>query len=218
MKLTLVAWLVIGGAVMAHAQNRFGFEQDAVGQPPAGFAFSVTGNAAPGTWVIVQDDVPGRGHVLAQTSAAGRGSRFPMAIAQGVLAADVDVSVKMKPVSGAEDQAGGLVWRYQDPNNYYIVRANALEGNVVVYKVERGRRVDLPVNGQGRTYGKKAEVPSGRWSDLRVVATGSRFEVFWNGAPLFEVDDTTFTAAGKVGVWTKADSVTSFDDLSVVVK
>ena len=103
-------------------------------------------------------------------------------------------------------------------DSYYIVRANALEGNVVVYKVERGRRVDLPVNGQGRTYGKKAEVPSGRWSDLRVVATGSRFEVFWNGAPLFEVDDTTFTAAGKVGVWTKADSVTSFDDLSVVVK
>jgi hypothetical protein len=141
-----------------------------------------------------------------------------MAIFQAVSAANLDLSVQLKPVSGSEDQAGGLVWRYQDSNNYYVVRANALEGNVVLYKVQNGRRTDLAVKGEGRTYGKKAAVPSGRWSDLRVVATGPRFEVFWNGTKLFEVEDTTFPQAGTVGVWTKADSVTAFDNLVVSAK
>ena len=203
---------------MAGAQTRFGFDQDAVGQPPAGFVFAVTANGTPGTWVVVQDDTPGRGRVLAQTSPNGKGSRFPLAIAQSVSAANVDVAVKIKPVRGSEDQAGGLLWRYQNANNYYIVRANALEGNVVLYKVENGRRIDLPVKGEGRTYGKKTPVPLGRWSDLRVVAAGPHFDVYWNGSKLFEVEDATFPQAGKVGVWTKADSVTYFDDLTVVAK
>ena len=133
----------------------------------------------------------------------------------GLSAADVDVSVRFKPVSGTIDQAAGIVWRFRDEDNYYIVRANALEGNVVLYKVERGRRTDLPVKGEGRTYGKKATVPSGAWSTLGVVARGPRFEVSLNGATLYEVEDTTFGAAGTVGVWTKADSITLFDDLTV---
>jgi hypothetical protein len=137
---------------------------------------------------------------------------------QAVNAMNLELSVQLKPMSGKEDQAGGLVWRYQDPNNYYLVRANALEGNVVLYKVQNGRRIDLPVKGEGRTYGKKATVPSGRWSDLRVVATGPRFEVFWNGTKLFEVEDMTFPQAGRVGVWTKADSVTAFDNFIVTTK
>ena len=110
------------------------------------------------------------------------------------------------------------MWRYRDEDNYYIVRANALEDNVVLYKVENGKRTDLPVKGEGRTYGKKAEVPAGQWSTLRVVASGPRFEVYLNGTTLYEVEDATFTQAGRVGVWTKADSVTQFDDLTVVTK
>jgi hypothetical protein len=110
------------------------------------------------------------------------------------------------------------VWRYQDEDNYYIVRANALEGNVVLYKVEKGKRTDLPLKGEGRTYGKKTEVPQGTWGSLRVVATGPLFEVYFNGTKLYEVEDTTFAGAGRVGVWTKADSVTHFDDLTVVTK
>ncbi len=98
------------------------------------------------------------------------------------------------------------------------MRANALEDNVVLYKVERGRRTDLPVKGQGRTYGKAAKVPAGQWSTLRVVATGPRFEVSLNGGKLYEVEDATFAAAGRVGVWTKADSVTHFDDLTIVTR
>jgi hypothetical protein len=141
-----------------------------------------------------------------------------VAVLADVSAADVDLSVRFRPVSGRVDQAAGLVWRYRDQDNYYIVRANALEDNVVLYKVENGKRTDLPVRGEGRTYGKKAEVPSGQWSSLRVVAHGRLFEVHFNGAKLYEVEDATFSQPGKVGVWTKADSVTQFDDLTVVTK
>jgi hypothetical protein len=89
---------------------------------------------------------------------------------------------------------------------------------VVLYKVENGKRTDLPLKGEGRTYGKKTEVPAGQWSTLRVVASGPRFEVHFNGTKLYEVDDATFDQPGKVGLWTKADSVTQFDDLTVVTK
>jgi hypothetical protein len=126
--------------------------------------------------------------------------------------------VRFRPVSGRVDQAAGLVWRYQDADNYYIVRANALEDNVVLYKVQNGNRTDLPVKDEGRTYGKPAEVPAKEWSTLRVFAAGTRFDVYFNGRKLYEVEDSTFTRAGRVGVWTKADSVTHFDDITVTVK
>jgi len=133
-------------------------------------------------------------------------------------AVDLDLSVRFKPVSGAGDQAAGLVWRYQDKDNYYIVRANALENNVVPYKVENGRRIDLPLKGEGRTYGKKTPVPKNQWSELRVTAKGTLFTVYLNGQKLYEVEDGTFSEAGKVGLWTKADSVTYFDDLKVIAQ
>jgi hypothetical protein len=213
-----LAVLLFGGVLVAAEPTRFTFDGDNPGRPPAGFVFTVSANDAPGVWVVREDDAPGRGRVLVQTSADGRGSRFPMAVVEGVVAADVDVSVKLKPMAGREDQAGGLVWRYQDPGHYYVVRVNALEGNVVLYKVAAGRRVDLPLKGEGRTYGKKAVIPTGQWGDLRVVADGPRFEVFWNGTRLFDVEDATFSQPGRVGLWTKADSVTAFDDLTVVTR
>ena len=122
------------------------------------------------------------------------------------------------PVSGRVDQAAGLVWRYQNEDNYYIVRANALEDNVVLYKVQNGERTDLPVKGEGRTYGKPAEVPpaSGARCASWPPARGSR--CYFNGRKLYEVEDKTFTQSGRVGVWTKADSVTHFDDLTVTTK
>ena len=132
------------------------------------------------------------------------------------MARDVDISIRFKPISGHVDQAGGIVWRYLDRDNYYIVRANALEDNVVLYKVEKGRRSDLDVKGTKSSYGAGAKVPSGRWNGLRVVAVGKLFQVYLNDQQLFEVEDTTFTEPGKVGLWTKADSVTYFDDLRIV--
>lgn len=213
----LNVFVVFGATMIAQgATRKVDFSEDTVGQPPKGFEFGHTANAgAPGKWVI-QSEGPNK--YLVQTDADATRSRFPIAVLSGVSAADIDLSVRFKPVSGRVDQAAGLVWRYRDQDNYYIVRANALEDNVVLYKVENGERSDLPVKGEGRTYGKKAEVPAAQWSTLRVVANGPRFEVYFNGSKLYEVEDGTFTHAGKVGVWTKADSVTQFDDLAVVTK
>jgi hypothetical protein len=216
MRTTIALTWVLALAVAHAASRTVDFSQDTVDQPPKGFEFGHTaGVGRPGRWVVQTD---GSNKVLAQTDADSTRSRFPVAVLSDLTTTDVDLSVRFKPISGRVDQAAGLVWRYQNQDNYYIVRANALEDNVVLYKVERGRRTDLPLKGEGRTYGKKAEVPAGQWSALRVVATGPRYEVYLNGSRLYEVEDTTFTQAGKVGVWTKADSVTQFDDLVVVTK
>ena len=218
MRITCVTLAVLATATtVGHAATRtIDFGGDAVGQPPKGFVFGHTAKiGAPGTWVVQAE---GSNHYLAQTNSDSTSARFPVAVANDVSSADVDLSVRFRPVSGRVDQAAGLVWRYQNEDNYYLVRANALEGNVVLYKVERGRRTDLPVKGEGLTYGKSAKVPAGQWSTLRVIATGHRFEVFLNAAKLYEVEDATFAAAGRVGVWTKADSVTHFDDLTIVTR
>jgi hypothetical protein len=218
MRITYLSLLILITATAAgYAGSRtFDFGGDTVGQQPKGFVFGHTAKVgAPGTWVVQAE---GTNHYLAQTNADTTNSRFPVAVVSDISTADVDLSVRFKPVSGRVDQAAGLVWRYENEDNYYLVRANALEGNVVLYKVERGRRTDLPLKGAGRTYGKAAKVPAGQWSTLRVVATGPRFEVSLNGVTLYEVEDATFAAAGRVGVWTKADSVTHFDDLTVVTR
>ncbi len=213
---TIVWTWVLALAVANAASRTVDFNQDAIDQPPKGFEFGHTaGVGRPGKWIVQAE---GSNKFLVQTDADSTRSRFPVAVLSDVSAADVDLSVRFKPVSGRVDQAAGLVWRYQDENNYYIVRANALEDNVVLYKVQNGKRTDLPLKGAGRTYGKKSEVPAGQWSTLRVVANGPSFEVYLNGTKLYEVEDTTFRHAGKVGVWTKADSVTQFDDLTVVTK
>lgn len=194
------------------------FDNDEVGKLPQGFSTALTGKGKPGTWVVMKNDsAPSKPNVLAQTDTDGTSSRFPVCVFDGVSAADVEVSVRFMPVSGSGDQAAGIVWRYRDQDNYYIVRANALENNVVLYKVEKGKRTDLDPKGSGFfAYGKKTNVPSGQWSTLRIVAKSSLFEVHLNGEKLFEVEDNTFTGAGKVGLWTKADSYSLFDDLSII--
>ena len=213
----LIVFVVFGATMLVHgATRKVDFSDDTIGQPPKGFEFGHTAKAgAPGKWVIQAE---GANKYLVQADPDSTRSRFPVAVLSDVSVADLDLSVRFKPVSGRVDQAAGLVWRYRDQDNYYIVRANALEDNVVLYKVENGKRIDLPLKGEGRTYGKKADVPAGQWSTLRVIATGALFEVHSNGTKLYEVEDRTFTQAGKVGVWTKADSVTQFDDLTVVTK
>lgn len=207
--------VTLAGAAAAHAQH-LTFDDQKAGEAPKGMTCALTGKGRPGTWVIKQDEgAPSKALVLAQTDADTTGYRFPHCVVDGLVAQDLTVSVRFKPVSGGEDRAGGLVWRYRDADNYYVVRANALEGNVVLYRVEKGKRMDLPLRGAGRTYGKKADVRSGAWSELKVVAKGNLFEAYLNGQKLYEVDDVSFTEPGRVGVWTKADSVTYFDDIKV---
>ena len=210
--------LLFGIATVAVETTTVDFDKDKVGQQPSGFSFALTGQGKPGVWVVQKDATsPDHHNVLAQTDADPTGYRFPVCVYDGVSARDVDVSVNFKPISGKKDQGAGIVWRYKDSDNYYIVRANALENNVVLYKVEKGKRTDLPLAGEGRTYGKKEKVPSGQWGVLRIVAKGDLFEVYHDGKKLYEVRDETFKDAGKVGLWTKADSVIYFDDLKITV-
>ena len=221
MKFARVAFCVCAllCAVLTASAQTIDFNKDRAGEPPKGFSTALTGQGKAGVWVVTKDDAsPNQGNVLSQTDADATGYRFPICVHDGVTTKDADISVKFKPVSGKKDQAAGIVWRYRDKDNYYIVRANALENNVVLYKVQNGKREDLPVKGEGRTYGKKATVPKNQWSELRVTAKGNLFTVWLNGQKLYEVEDATFTEAGKVGLWTKADSVTYFDDLKVVTQ
>jgi len=219
--LLLITAVLFIAASPAFAQNMMtiNFDKDKTGALPKDFTAALTGNGREGVWAVMNDDAsPGRKNVLAQTEADATSYRFPVCIYEKLSSKDVDLSVKFKPVSGRKDQAAGLVWRYRDKDNYYIVRANALENNVVLYKVQDGKREDLPLKDEGRTYGKKAAVPGNQWSELRVTAKGALFTVYLNGQKLYEVEDGAFTDAGKVGVWTKADSVTYFDDLKVVAR
>jgi hypothetical protein len=184
------------------------FETTIVGQLPAGFSTAATGSGVPAAWAVLEDSTaPSGEEVLAQTSTDKTSSRFPLCIYDPFTTKDVWVSVRFKPISGSVDQAAGLVVRFRDKDNYYIVRANALEDNVRLYKVERGQRRQFA--------GANVMVPSQQWQTLMLEVQDTHFRVFLNDRLLFEADDATFREAGKAGLWTKADSVTYFDDLTI---
>jgi len=176
------------------------------GQLPAGFETARTGQGAPAAWSVLEDTSVPSGKVLAQISTDQTDNRFPLAIYQSIIARDVEVSVRFKAVSGRIDRAGGIAVRLSDADNYYVARANALENNVTIYHTISGRRTEK----------KRAnmKVPTNQWHTLRVEFQGSHFTVSLNGQKALDWDDETFKDAGKVGVWTKADSVTLFDDFS----
>jgi hypothetical protein len=211
---------IIGAALLpfdAAGAETISFDDQGVGKVPAGFSVALTGGGGPPKWEVQKvPEADGR-NVAVETSADTTDYRFPLLVYDKIVAADLDVSVTFQATGGAVDQAAGIVWRYRDADNYYVVRANALEGNVVLYKVENGRRTDLPVTGKGRTYGAKAPVPKKAWNTLAVSVRGDTFTVSLNGAMLYEVEDRTFQSAGKAGLWTKADSLTMFRDLTIAV-
>ena len=206
--------LILMVAAVAVQAETINFDSASTGALPPGWSSAMTHPGGAPKWEVLEDaTAPSKPKVLAQTSTDNTGGRFPLAIYDKSNLKDGEVSVKFKPVSGKVDQAAGVVWRYRDPNTYYIARANANEDNVVLYKVEGGKRISLAPKGTpSKTYGVKHQVPSGSWSTLRVTFQGPVFIVYMNDEKLFEVDDSTFTQAGKVGLWTKADSVTYFDD------
>jgi hypothetical protein len=194
------------------------FDRDSVGSIPPGWSIAMTHTGAQPRWEIRRDDsAPHPPFVLAQVSRDDTAGRFPLAIWDGTILRDGDVSVAFRTVSGKVDQAAGIVWRYQDPDNYYVVRANALENNVVLYKVEKGVRLSIAPKGlPSRAYGVKHTIPVGRWNTLRVVFKDTLFAVFFDGERLFDIEDSTIRQAGKTGVWTKADSETYFNEFTIV--
>jgi hypothetical protein len=201
----MIAAAQLVGATMASplSAETASFESDAVGGPPRGWLLTMTGKGAP-KWTVERDEASGA--ILKQSGKA----TYPLALKEGTNVRDGFVEVKFKPISGSEDRAGGIVWRARDANNYYVVRANAPEDNVVLYKTVNGVRSSLNLVGQKSGYGVKAAVPANQWHTLRVEFAGPRFNVVFDGKPLFSVEDATFAEAGMVGVWTKADSVTAF--------
>jgi Domain of Unknown Function (DUF1080) len=215
MRTWLLVWLLIQAAIHGDVIR---FDGSAEGSLPSGWTVAMTHAGGPPKWQIVRDDsAPHPPLVLAQVSRDGSAGRFPLAIWERASLRNGEVSVFFKPVDGSIDRAAGVVWRYQDPNNYYIARANALENNVVLYKVENGTRRSIAPKGlPSRAYGVKHEIPGGRWSTLRVVFKDNLFTVFLNGERLFDSEDQTFSAAGKVGLWTKADSLTYFADFTFI--
>jgi len=186
-------------ATSVHAETA-SFDTDQPGALPAGWIAGITGRGN-SKWTIETDtSAPSKPNVLKQS---GSGS-FPWCIRKDVAIIDGYVEVKFKPISGKEDQAGGVVWRWKDGDNYYVVRANALENNVALYYTEKGNRRTLKY--------VDAPVVRNAWHQLRVDFQGKRIKVLLDGKEYIEYEDEHITGAGAVGIWTKADSVTAFDD------
>lgn len=185
------------------------FDKAKAGQPPPDFHSALTGGGSSVSWTVLSDaSAPTAPNVLAQTSADRTDDRFPLAVFDGGSFKDMDISVRFKAVSGEVDRAGGLAFRLQNANNYYVVRANALEDNFNLYRVERGVRRQIA--------GTRVKVPSNSWHELRVHVSGNDISCYFDGGSRIQASDNTFKEPGKVGLWTKADSVTYFDDLEVV--
>ena len=178
------------------------FDADAVGAAPSEWMAGVTGRGEYRLTVEKEATAPSPPNVLKQS---GTGD-FPWCVRRGAAIADGYVEVKFMPMSGREDQAGGVVWRWKDGDNYYVARANALEDNVSLYYTQNGRRITIKY--------VDAPVARNQWHTLRVEFTGKQIRVALDGKPYIEVEDGHIAGAGSIGVWTKADSVTVFDDFS----
>jgi FtsP/CotA-like multicopper oxidase with cupredoxin domain len=201
MKILLIAAATIAAATTAFAETDT-FDKAAVGSPPPDWTCGVTGRGSP-KWTIEADSsAPSRPNVLKQS---GSGT-FPWCVKKGVSTADGYVEVKFKPIEGREDQAGGVVWRWKDGDNYYVARANALENNVSLYYTASGRRITIKY--------VDAPVAGNHWHTLRVEFSGKSIEVLLDGKQYIKLEDSHISGAGAVGVWSKADSITAFDDFS----
>jgi hypothetical protein len=193
--------LFIMSALALNAET-VNFDTDQSGAAPKGWTLTKTGKGEP-KWTVEKDETaPSKPNVLKQSGEA----TYPVALRDDTNLKQGFVEVKFKAVSGKEDQAGGVIWRAKDADNYYVARANALEDNVTIYHTVKGKRTEK--------MRAKMKVAPNQWHTLRVDFSGNRFQVLFNGKTALEWSDDTFSGAGKVGLWTKADSVTLFDDFS----
>lgn len=214
----LVFWAAIIIAVFATSGSD-GLSQSAatviaiarmeVGKPPSGFKFGRTGRGGQSQWTVVDDSTSLTGRVIEQSSADQTDYRFPLAIFEPITAKNVEISISFKSIAGRVDQAGGVAVRVVDADNYYVVRANALEDNVRFYRVVKGRREQID--------GVNTKVSGNTWHTLGLKAHDDRFTIGFNGKTLFTTSDKTFGSAGKIALWTKSDSVTRFDQIAIDV-
>lgn len=205
--ISLILASVIAPAFAEGESSMIQIDQMTAGKPPSGFLFAHTGQGGDGAWTVATDPTAKGGLAIEQTSTDSTDYRFPLAIHAGWSAKNLRAEIRFKAVGGKVDRAGGLAVRVEDPDNYYIARANALENNVRFYRVVFGKRQQLGT--------ADVRITSGEWHTLALEARGQRFSVTYNGAALFEVTDDTFSEAGGVALWTKSDSVTRFDMITI---
>lgn len=214
----LLATLVLGMATWAQADGKktedddektFCFSKKDLGKAPEGWTVDKTGRGEGSAWKVVADKTSpsGTGCVLAQTAQSPR-RVFNLCVVDDSKYRDVEVEVAFKAVKGKVDQGGGIVWRYQDANNYYIARMNPLEDNYRFYKVVNGRRTQLATQ-------EGIKIPAGEWHTLEIECVGNRIECELDDKVILKTTDDTFQKAGKVGLWTKADAQTRFDNFTV---
>ena len=206
----MTALLLLGGGGGQSQKQAWNFEDAKVGKLPQGWSSAQTGKGPGSVWKVLEDtSAPSGAKVLAQTSGEGPRRLFNLCVANETKYTDVEITVRMKPVKGKVDQGGGPVWRYLDDNNYYICRMNPLEDNFRIYKVIAGKRIQLA--------NLDVKADAGKWHKIGVVMRGDKIVCTINGMHL-DVRDASITKAGKIGLWTKADAVSNFDDLSVSVR
>lgn len=207
----LLSWVAVCvlTATSFAADKTITFSKDDLGKVPKGWTAAQTGKGEGSVWKVIEDKTaPSKsGFALAQT-AEGPGPLFNLCIADDTRFKDVEISVAFKAVKGEKDQGGGVVWRYQDANNYYIARYNPLEDNFRVYKIVDGKRNQLATK-------EELKAAAGEWHTLRITMIGDAIACFLNGRKHLEAKDGAFAMAGKVGLWTKADAQTSFDQFIV---
>ena len=213
-----LGWLFSFG-IFAAAGSIINFDHTTVGKTPPEWSVPAIHGVAP-RWEVRKDpSAPTSPYVLAQVTANPHQEEFALAILNSMSLRDGDVSVRLKPVSGHEDQGGGLVFRYRDERNYYLVRADSHDGEIAVYKVENGRCSPIRARGASSSeFGVKHNIQPNAWSILKVTMRGNRFQVYVNHRRLLQADDSSFSGPGKVGLVTVADSVTYFNDFRVNAK
>jgi hypothetical protein len=184
------------------------FDADKPGSPPVGWTFGRTGSGEPGSWVVEEGQPLGAsGRILVQRSTDGTDNRFPVAFAPQSPFADGSITVRCRPISGKVDQACGVVLRAKGENDYVVARANALEDNVRLYNVTKGSRKQFA--------GWNGKVTSGEWHTLSLSARGDEYVVTFDGKEIIREKNREQAGPGRAGLWTKADSVTAFDDVAI---
>ncbi len=207
--ITLAAVLSTSAYAADDKARGFTFAKGDVGKVPAGWKATQTGKGAGSIWKVMADETaPSKtGFALAQT-AESPNAVFNLCVAKETSFKDVEVSVAFKAVRGQKDQGGGIVWRYQDANNYYVARMNPLEDNYRLYKVVAGKRIQLDTK-------EDLKVPVGEWHMLKIKHVGDQIECYLDGKKILSFKDQTIDQAGQVGLWTKADAQTYFDSFTV---
>lgn len=197
--------VILCSILLAATPTSWDFEAAKVGELPSGWTAAQTGEGTGSVWKVAQD---GTRKVLAQVSSDGPNRCFNLCVVNATNYKELELSVSIKAISGKNDQGGGAVWRYRDADNYYTARWNPLEDNFRVYKVEQGKRTQLET--------ADFKVPSERWHTIKISHVGADIRCYLDDQLHLQAKDDTFAASGKIGLWTKSDAVSYFDDLAVM--